>query len=157
MNQPIILRLFTIVPVFLLTFAHLSLADGELKKSIHKLDKKRFEKFSDASGSVYLPTLGLSFEESAKGMVCEPQLKSMTETLKMMDAQLNDEDRKNTQAIVGLIAKCTKGEYATATAIKKTDSDINFKVTPPQPVDPGSTAPGSGAKTPTVSAGKTWK
>jgi len=132
-------------------------SNSNLQKSIYKLDKKRFEKFSNATGNVYLPSLGLSFEESAKGMLCEPQLKTVTEVLKVMDATPNEEDRKNTATIARLIARCAKGDFSAAAGVKNGDSGLKVNVTPPSPTDPASAAPGAPAKSPAVSVGKTWK
>ena len=134
-----------------------SAADTTISKSIFKLDKKRYEKFSNSKGTVFLPSLGLSFDESAKNFLCEGQLKSIAEVLKVMDSTLNADDQRNMAVIQQLIGRCAKGDFAVTEATKKEDSTLNVKVTPPSPVDASKAAAGDPAQTPAVSVGKTWK
>ena len=132
-------------------------ANELVQKTIYKLDKKRFEKYSAKGNSVYLPSLGLSFADSAKAMLCEPQLSTFAEKLKVMDAPLNDEDRKNLVSIQEMIDRCANGEFTASSSADKTDSGIRVNVAQPSPSDASAVAPGSAAKTPAVSVGKSWK
>lgn len=132
--------------------------ETEIKKSVYRLDKKRYEKFTNSAGSVFVPAMGLSFEDSARSYLCEPQLKNMQEKLRLLDTSLNANDQKNKQAIVELINKCVNGDFAPQVNASASESgDVKIEITPPDAVDPSNTKPGAPAKSPEVKVNKNWK